>query len=148
MTRSAKGIGNSFKKGPQRVGWYRLKQFTRWCKEDQKIKQKEYHVDLHVRKNIRYLVGLDNFRKGKSVGEVSGSPEAMLNIHSFTHWYTPQRCENKTAVCSVSLLCGGHEHLSVFGGAITDLLSHSTNLQQESHCKGGNAFLLTTNVSR
>jgi len=23
LTRSAKGIGNSFKKGPQRVGWYR-----------------------------------------------------------------------------------------------------------------------------
>jgi len=84
---------------------------------------------------------------GKSVGEVSGSPEAMLNSLFFHPLVHHQRCENKTVVCSVSLLCSSHEHLSVFGGTITEFLSHSTNLQQESHCKGGNAFLLTTNVS-
>lgn len=83
---------------------------------------------------------------GKSVGEVSGYPEAMLNSLLFHPGVHHQRCENKTVVCSVSL-CGSHEHLSVFGGTITELLNHSTNLQQESHCKGGNAFLLTTNVS-
>lgn len=40
-------------------------------------------MDMHVGKNTRYLVGLESVHDGKTIGEVGGSPEAMLNIPLF-----------------------------------------------------------------
>lgn len=97
-------------------------------KEDQKIKRKEHHVDVYVGRSIRYLVRLDSVH--------DGNPQDMLNSVLIIPQVSHQSCENKAVTRSdFSLLC--HEHLTGFGGITTELLRHTTYLQQDNNYMGG-----------
>lgn len=64
-------------------------------KEDQEIKWKEHNVDIHLGRNIGYLVGLDRVHDGKNCCEGGGSQEFMLNSLLFIPSVNHQRYENK-----------------------------------------------------